>query len=497
MEIITSTDTELLPPRPIRVETALSRYPVHRLAKRGDIAIDIREKNENGEVFTKWEVDYSKKHGQPGPIAYKLDTLIINRRIEEARRPIPRMLKLGSLSDICRELSLADSGKNRNGIKKSLVQNAFAGITTNTQYRLADGTERTLEAAFNRYSVILTGEELPDGRKADAVYIILNDIYIQVINGAMTRPLDYDYLKSLSPAPQRFYELLSYQMYAAIKNDRPRAKLVYSQFCTYAPQTRHFDWERVRSQMNKIYRPHKKSGYIVKTDYEQTVDSDGKPDWIMLYQPGPKARAEYRAFTKRGGPVMLEAEPFNSDPPPQLASPELTPLEEELIGRGITPVMATGLVREHSEEKVRAQLEHLDWLNEKKPGKVADPAAWLVSAIRNGHGAPKGFVSKADRDRQAEAKRQADRAAAAERRRTQAEDTRREDRRREEDAYWSKLTPAGQAELEARALAEAGAEAQQTYATLKRLKGGGKGYLADIRREHIRSLIDAGQSALP
>ena len=44
-----------------------------------------------------------------------------------------------------------------------------------------------------------------------------------------------------------------YQMYAALKNDRPRAKLVYSEFCTYAPQTRHFDWERVRSQMNKIH----------------------------------------------------------------------------------------------------------------------------------------------------------------------------------------------------------------------------------------------------
>ena len=120
-----------------------------------------------------------------------------------------------------------------------------------------------------------------------------------------------------------------------------------------------------------------------------------------------------------------------------------------------------------------------------------------MSAIRNGHAAPKGFVSKADRDRQAETKRQAARAAAADRRRTQAEDTRREERRREEDAYWSKLTQAGQAELEARALAAAGAEAQQTYATLKRLRGGGKSYLADLRREYIRSLIDAEQSALP
>jgi hypothetical protein len=54
---------------------------------------------------------------------------------------------------------------------------------------------------------------------------------MHVLNGAMTRPLDYDYLKSLPPAPQRFYELLSYQMYAALKYDRPRAKITYSAFC--------------------------------------------------------------------------------------------------------------------------------------------------------------------------------------------------------------------------------------------------------------------------
>ena len=87
MELTIEPEIELPVPSPIRVETALSRYPVHRLAKHGDVAIDIREKNATGEMSIKWEVDYSKKHGQPGPLAYKLDTLIINRRIEEATPP--------------------------------------------------------------------------------------------------------------------------------------------------------------------------------------------------------------------------------------------------------------------------------------------------------------------------------------------------------------------------------------------------------------------------
>jgi hypothetical protein len=465
---------ELLPPNPIRVETALSRYPVHRLAKHGEIAIDIRETTEGGQVAIRWEVTHNSKFGQPGPLAYKLDTLLINRRIERAERPIPRIIRLGSTREIIIEIGLTNHDTQT--LKKAFRQNASAFITAVIQYRQNDGTTRTLEADFTRYSVVFTGEELPDGRKADAVYTVLNDIYMQVLNGAMTRPLDYDYLRGLPPAPQRFYELLSYRMYAAIKNDRPRAKLLYSELCTYAPQTRYFDWDHARKQMAKIHRPHRQSGYIAKADYEQTVDGGGRPDWIMLYQPGPKARAEYRAFNRRGGPVMLEAEPFDPEPLPQLSGPEPSPLEAELIGRGVTPGVAAALVRDHGEEKVRAQGEILDWYLAKKPGKIDDPAAWLVAAIKSptGHAVPKGFVSKAERDRREEDKRKADRRAAKDRRRKRAEAA----------EYWASLTAEGRAEVDAASMAAA------DPASLAAETGPFKGTMQRIRREqHIRRLL--------
>jgi hypothetical protein len=62
----------------IRVETAVSRFPIHRLAKKGNIAIDLHRLSETGEADFKWEVTYNIKHGQPGPLAYKIDTLIVN-----------------------------------------------------------------------------------------------------------------------------------------------------------------------------------------------------------------------------------------------------------------------------------------------------------------------------------------------------------------------------------------------------------------------------------
>jgi hypothetical protein len=473
---------ELSPQNTIRVETALSRYPVHRLARRGSIKIDLNKENPRGEATVKWRVSYNSEYGQPGPLAYKLDTLLINRRIEEARRPIPKIIRLGSLKEICRELGMAETGGNTNQIKKSLFQNALAGITAKTIYRTSDGTERTLEAVFTRYSVILTGEKLPDGRKADAVYVMLNDIFMQVINGAMTRPLDYDYLKSLPPAPQRFYELLSYQMYAALRYDRPRAKLTYSEFCAHAPQTRHLEWERARLQMHKVHRLHRQSGYIAEVDFQETTDSDGQPDWVMLYKPGPKALAEYRAFTKRGGPNVLEIEAL--EPTPPVAVPEITELEQELLERNITPGIAAELVRNHSEEKIRAQMERLDWLLEKKPEKVDDPAAYLVGAIKNDYAAPKGFVSKAERQRRAEAKQARERQAAEERRRQQEAEAKERAARQAATEYWDSLTSDQQEELDAASRETVDAE------TLAAENGPFKATMQRMRRErYILNLL--------
>jgi hypothetical protein len=183
----------------------------------------------------------------------------------------------------------------------------------------------------------------------------------------------------------------------------------------------------------------------------------------MSYVPGPKARAEYRAFTKRGGPVVLEVEPFLVDPSPPLAAPGPSPLETELIGRGVTPAMAADLVRHHGEETIRTQLEHLDWLAEKKPGKVADPAAYLVTAIRNGHAAPKGFVSQAERQRREEARQAQEREQAQRRRREREQEARERAERQAVDAFIQQLTPAERQRLEAEALARADPETRQSY----------------------------------
>lgn len=399
---------ELLPLNTIRTETVLSRFPIHRLAKRGEISIEIKETLPTGEIKTKWEVDYPKKLGQPGPCAFKVDTLIVNRRIDEAGRPVPKVIKLGSLHDICRELGLSE-GKSKNDVRRALRQNAGAFITARRSYRGVDGTEYTAEISDTRYGVVFTGEKFPDGRRADAVYILLHDSYQDVLNSAPTRPLDYDYLKELTPGAQRFYELLSYQIFAALRHDRPRAKMLYSYYCTHAPQARYYVYERVKKQMYKLHAPHKQSGYISAVEFRETTDGEGQPDWEMLYVPGRKARAEFRATAKRAArpidvtPAARVLEPEQSELPAagvpesaQVTSPEDEVLVEKLKSYKVSEAKARELVTAKP-EAVRLQLMAIPYL----PGSQGKTnfAGRLIKAIENDYQLPQALVEAMEKER--------------------------------------------------------------------------------------------------
>jgi hypothetical protein len=280
----------------IRTETVLSRLPVHNLAKQGRVNIQIIKTTPTGEVELKWEVSYSDRYGQARQLAYKLDTIIVNQRIEVAGRPLPKILRIGSLNEICAELNLAThAGQNSKDLKRAFLQNASAFINAKFNYKANDGTERHVEAGITRYGVIFTGEKLPDGRRADAVYIVFNDPFWEVLNTAPVRPLDRAYMKTLPPAAQRFYEIISRKIFAALKNNYPRAKISYSEYCTFSAQLRHLERQRVQDQMAKVIRHHKKSGYITAVKYEPTIDAQNQPDWIMYLTPGPKAHIEFAA----------------------------------------------------------------------------------------------------------------------------------------------------------------------------------------------------------
>ncbi|MBV8268063.1 MAG: hypothetical protein JO252_17195, partial [Planctomycetaceae bacterium] len=359
-------------------------------------------------------------------------------------------------------------------------------------YKSAAGAARRIEVGDTRYAVVFTGETLPDGRTADAVYLVLHDFYREILDHALVRPLDYDYLKDLPPAAQRLYEVVSYAMFAALKNHRPQARLAYSEFCRLAPLTRHFEWERVRVQMAKIHAPHRKSGYLAGVEFKATADHEGRADWTMSYMPGPKAKAEHQVFTTRGGPVVPAFEPPPAPPepllpvqaPPTAVEAEPTGLAAELAARGVSRVVAAELVREFPEDRLRRQLEVVDWLRETKPKRIKDLGAYLAQAIREDYAAPAGFEGRVERAARETARREAI-AREAEARQATA---RAQAERDQVQAYWEALPPERRAALEAEALDQADPADHAAYAAatappVRRMLRAG------LRDAHIRRLL--------
>ena len=395
-----------------RAETALSKYPVHNLSKTDSISIHIRRKGDAGDADIQWAVSPSREYGEPRQLAYKVDTLIVNRRIDQAGRPIPRVIRLGSFRELCGELDLSPGGDNFTGLRLALLQNASAFITAKLTYRSADGGTRKFEAGFTRYSVVFTGDEMPNGQRADAVHILLNEHYWKLLNKAQFRPLDYDYQKSLRPAAHRFYELVSFPMYGSLSKGQSEARLLYSDYCLRAPQERYFDRARVQKQMYKIHKPHLDSEYIADVRYVKTSDPDGGPDWEILYTPGRRARAHFTFFKKsiaEGASSSVDALPEAAASPRaartksakvrRLPPENASPLVAALVKRGVAASAAAGLIPENAD--TASLLDALEWgdylIASGQPGAFRNPAGFYIYLIREGITAPAEFETSRKR----------------------------------------------------------------------------------------------------
>ena len=153
--------------------------------------------------------------------------------------------------------------------------------------------------------------------RADAIYLVLSEPYWEVLNHAPVRPLDYTYLKALPPTAQRFYEIVSYKIFAALQHRAPCATLRYADYCLLAMQHRGMVLEQVQKHMYKVHQPHLASGYLDKVRYDATTDADGQPDWLLHYTPGPRAHTEYTIFKPQPG-----ADRTGSLVPPSDADPD-------------------------------------------------------------------------------------------------------------------------------------------------------------------------------
>jgi hypothetical protein len=74
-----------------------------------------------------------------------------------------------------------------------------------------------------------------------------------------------------------------------------------------------------------------------------------------------------------------------------------------LTQQGISEKIARNLVERYSQKRIAEKLDYLAFLQQERPATVANPRGWLRKAIEEDYGPPDGYLTAAERARQADA----------------------------------------------------------------------------------------------
>lgn len=300
-------------------------------------------------------------------------------------------------------------------------------------------------------------------------YIMWNDVIFDSFQAGYLKPLDYDLCMGLrNSTAKRMYRFLDKRFHHKPDWLFDLKELAHE----HIGMGRHYEGPaHLKRNLMPAITELENVGFLEPLPATDRFPKDGKNWKVRLIQ--------------KGG--MVPALPAAANDSEQ----ELPPLVAELVKRGVTKGTAEELAQRHPDEFIQPKLDVFDWLVEKQDKRVAkSPAGYLVKSISDDYAAPKGFVSKAERQQREQARQAKERQAAEARRRQQEQDAREKAQRQAIEAYWASLTPEQQAELDAASTAEADPD------ILAMQSGPLKSMATTLRRHaYIRKLLASREQA--
>jgi hypothetical protein len=352
------------------------------------------------------------------------------------------VIPLGRLRECLRAIDWTEGGFEARRLLKALRQIGAAWciadlwIPTTKTNEQGETLFTHVKGEFSKMTIYaigskhITEEELKDGKfnfdfdLDDTIYILLNPIEAQIQKSQPQRYLDNDYMFSVKPAAQRWYQLVSAKIFGVVKNKGAYCEIKYSWYVKHHHTLkRHYQRFRVVEQMNEIVKDHLANNYISKVEYRKFKEPDQELDWVIRYYPGEAAKESIGKILKyqynkrssgRKERVSVKAAPTPAQrtiQPAEQGSAVLDeafqpiPLERSLtteeynltsrliIDFGITAAKAQELVGTHLEQ-TRLQLEAYSF---RKP--PTDKAGWIIRAIEQSYTLPEGYLKKTKQQR--------------------------------------------------------------------------------------------------
>jgi plasmid replication initiation protein len=195
-------------------------------------------------------------------------------------------------------------------------------------------------------------------------------------------------------------------------------------------------------------------GFLYPLKRDERYVKTGLGRWTVRFSKHAPSEEQLPPQTLADTPVLL---PMNEAS--ELKSPTAPTALPKLVELGVTKTKAENLVTRFAAESIESKIDVLEWLLSKKDKRVEkSPAGYLVKSIEDDYAVPKGFISRAEREkRERERAEQKQREAEAERQKRENEARERAERSAIA-MYWKSLTPDAQTAFDEAALAEAAPE---------------------------------------
>ena len=424
-------------PSQIRSEFNFLKFPFFDLAKdpkREEIKIQETQGTPDGEFRILWHVTRDVKSHFPGEFEKRLHRAI-EQIINTKPKPIAELLELGSLRYIARVMGVNESGENTNRIQQAFKNIVRTSVEAKGTFQLKESkTKKYINDVFHLYDrVIFQGEQLPDGRVADCVYLVRGTWYRQNINNNYVIPLDWHFYTQLAGSvTTRMYEYFGIQFFIAQEQKRDYCDVFYKRICDYFPLVLQDKGWKARKQLKEAHEILIKAKYFERIEWLDTRTQNPE-QWVIRYWIGSKARTEYernktqlRELTTRSQPVPIperrrrqkQLEPGKEGSAALNGQNSL--LERELVDEwGLTAATVQKLLKTQSEARIREVISWARWAKTNKSKLVGqNVAGWIRKALEERWTKPPaGFVSDAEKQilREKELKVEADKEAAKER----------------------------------------------------------------------------------
>jgi hypothetical protein len=467
------------PPRTIgRDELNLAEFPLTALAHR--VSADckelvyqdqIRDQNSGEFIPRKLTITGDTKYGLPTSLDDDVIVALIHMT-KEANNFTSRTVPFSRMA-VVELLGWARDGQSLRRLDDSL--NRWLGVTLRYQNAWWDKAAQTwVNESFHIIDNLTIYDQQASRRiRRDPARGVLplstfawNDIVFRSFEAENLKRLDLSLYFRLSLAPsRRAYRFLDKRFY---RNPLHKFDLRYFA-CEHIGFSRDYAAAKIKEKLQPALDELEDVGFLEPMTRDDRYEKVGHGEWNIVLMQGKYGKNVASAKAgERPAPV----------PPPLVA---------KLVDRGVAPKVAAKLVEDHPAAFIEGKLEQFDW-KMTQPRLPKKPVGYLVKSIVDGYDADPDFVSKAERDRRAEAKRQSAARAAEERRRKRAEDAEEKAEMKRAAEYWASLTAEGRAEVDAASMAAA------DPASLAAEAGPFKGALQRARREeYIRRLLADGE----